>query len=95
MQMMMQVALAKSQPVISNAPTTIRVTSSVDAEIKSRKVELVLAALSSLNSPYLKRDIFNTPSFIKSVELIKRMSFSGKLFFARTLLDQLLSESDL
>ena len=87
MQKMMQVTLTKP-PVVRNAQIEI-IQASVDTSIKSRKIELILAALSSFNSPYIKKDIFSTPNFIKSVALIERMSPSGKLSFACTLLEQL------
>lgn len=85
---MMQVALAVPQALAENAPIR-QMKTSVDSAIKSRKIELILAALSSFNSPYLKKDIFSTPNFIKSVALIERMSPGGKLALARTLLEQL------
>lgn len=84
---MMQIVLAKSQALAQNALITQKI--SVDTSIKSRKLELILAALSSFNSPYIKKDIFSTPNFIKSVALIERMSPGGKLALARTLLEQL------
>lgn len=83
----MQVTLT-SFPVINNAQD--RVTRSpVDTSIKSRKIELILAALSSLNSPYIQKDIYSSDSFTRSLDLIKRMSPGGKLALARTLLEQL------
>lgn len=85
---MMQVALARPQAVAKNAQIAL-IDRSVDTSIKSRKIELILAALSSFNSPYTKKDILNTPSFIESVDLMKRMSPGGKLALARTLLAQL------
>ena len=84
----MQVALAVPQALAENAPIR-QIKTSVDSAIRSRKIELILAALSSFNSPYLKKDIFSTPNFIKSVALIERMSPGGKLALARTLLEQL------
>ncbi len=92
--MMMQVALIRPQPVTENAPITVRIGTSVDTSSRSRKIELILAALSSFNSPFIKKDILSAPSFLKSVELIKRMSPSGKLVFAHTLLEGLLSEGN-
>lgn len=83
----MQVA-ARYIPV-QETPIDLLLSESVDNIIKSRKVELIFAALSSFSSPHIKKDIVNTPSFIESVSLIKRLSPSGKLSLARTLLDQI------
>ena len=84
----MKVAI-KPQAVAQDAPIVMQLHASVDTSIKSRKIELVLAALCSFNNPHTKKDIFNTPSFVESVALIKRMSPGGKLSLARTLLEQI------
>ena len=86
--MMMQVA-AKYQPVTEQAQLDLLLIESTNSIIKSRKVELIFAALSSFSSPHIRRDILNTPSFIESCNLIKRLSPSGKLSLARALLDQI------
>lgn len=83
----MAVALVEYQ--VEDAPIVFQLQSRADISIRSRKVELVLAALCSLNSPIAKKDIFSTPSFMESVALIKRMSVGGKLSFARQLLEQI------
>ena len=85
---MMQVALVKYQAAAEDAPIVMQLQASADTSIKSRKIEIVVAALCSLNSAY-RRDILSTPSFVESVTLISRMSPGGKLSLARTLLEQI------
>ncbi len=77
------------QSVSEAAQLDLLLIESTNSIIKSRKVELIFAALSSFSNPYIKKDILNTPSFIESVTLIKRLSPSGKLSLAKTLLEQI------
>ncbi len=85
---MMQVALVKPQAVVEDDFVLTQI-EAMNTSIRGRKVELVLAALCSFNNPHAKKNIFNTPSFVESVALIKRLSPRGKLFLARTLLEQI------
>lgn len=89
-QLMMQVTLAEplSRQLIEDE-VVFKQIEDMDTSIRGRKVELVLAALCSFNHPLLKKDIFSAPSFVDSVALIKRMSPKGKLYLARTLLEQI------
>lgn len=91
---MMQVALTRSQAGTKNCSIPVKTKTSVDNASKGKKIELIIAALSSFNSPFNNKDIFTSPSFLESVALIKRMSPGGKLHLARTLLEGLLSEGD-
>lgn len=86
---MIQVAARPYQPVSEQAQLDLLLIESTNSIIKSRKVELIFAALNSFSNPYIRKDILNTPSFVESTALIKRLSSSGKLFLARTLLDQI------
>lgn len=86
---MMQVALVKYEAVAKDDLILKQIETSNDSSIKSRKVELALAALCSFNNSHIKKDIFSTPSFTDSVALIQRMSPGGKLSLARTLLEQI------
>ncbi|KJH71224.1 hypothetical protein [Aliterella atlantica] len=77
------------QPVTEEAQLDMFLIEATNSLIKSRKIELIFAALSSFSNPHLKKDIINSPSFIESVTLIKRLSPSGKLSLAHALLDQI------
>lgn len=90
----MQVALTRPQAGTKNVPILGRTRTLVDNAGKGRKIELIIAALSSFNSPFNNKDVFTSSSFLESVALIKRMSPSGKLHLAHTLLEGLLSECD-
>lgn len=90
----MQVALTRPQEVTEKSSIPVRTKTSVDNVSKGKKIQLIIAALSSFNSPFNNRDIFTSPNFLESVDLIKRMSPSGKLHLAHTLLEGLLSEGD-
>lgn len=86
----MQVALAKPLSLqVAEDDLVFKQIENLNTSINSRKIELILAALCSFNSPLVKKNIFNTPSFVDSIALIKRMSPKGKLYLARTLLEQI------
>lgn len=85
----MQIELVRHEPATLDTQIRDQIQLSTDTSIKSRKVELILAALSSFSNPYIRKDILNTPSFIDSVALIERMSAGGKLSLVKTLIEQI------
>lgn len=85
----MQADLIECQAVDEDALIVNQIQSSMITAIKNRKIELAIAALSSLNSHYTRKNILSTPSFVDSVALIRRMSPGGKLCLAQAILEQI------